>query len=355
MMKFAFFVLLFFIYYIAGVYESRALMVLFLAQLLLIPVMFGISVILKRKLTVSFKEKLIIAGKGEKFQWTLRAENKGILPVSRFQMKYTAASPGQNKEKQKKIYAGSERGVCLYALTDRMEHCGIGVFQAKKLKVYDYLSLFSRKRKLQDCMEVAVFPKEYALQIEITGTTGESIIQREGAESCFSGSSGEIRQIREYRQTDSVRHIHWNQTARTGKVWIKEYQKEKTGIVRLFLEAGDRKERSPKDMDAYYTLLYGTLLGLLKAGVFVQVFRNGNEDTEPWMMVQNRQQCMELLLRLYRSEEYHQEKYGNGTGCYAGKTIRLTKDLIWMADNKEIRRFSRENLEEELLCSRFII
>lgn len=63
MTKFAFLALLFCIYYIAGMYESPALMVLFLTQLLLLPVMFLLSVYLKRHLTVSLQKKQYMRNK----------------------------------------------------------------------------------------------------------------------------------------------------------------------------------------------------------------------------------------------------------------------------------------------------
>ena len=55
MRKSVFLALLIFIYYIAGMYENPALMVLFLTQLFLIPVMFILSRYLKKHLSVCRK------------------------------------------------------------------------------------------------------------------------------------------------------------------------------------------------------------------------------------------------------------------------------------------------------------
>ena len=67
MRKSVFLALLIFIYYIAGMYENPALMVLFLTQLFLIPVMFILSRYLKKHLSVSVEEKTVFAEKDRPF------------------------------------------------------------------------------------------------------------------------------------------------------------------------------------------------------------------------------------------------------------------------------------------------
>ena len=60
MKKFAFLVLLFFIFYIAGMYESPALMVLFLTQFFLMAGLFLLFVFLYRRLRGGFGGVLIL-------------------------------------------------------------------------------------------------------------------------------------------------------------------------------------------------------------------------------------------------------------------------------------------------------
>ena len=88
MRKSVFLALLIFIYYIAGMYDNPALMVLFLTQLFLIPVMFILSRYLKKHLSVSVEEKTVFAEKDRPFTWTLKAENRGRYPVTRFVLRF---------------------------------------------------------------------------------------------------------------------------------------------------------------------------------------------------------------------------------------------------------------------------
>lgn len=77
MKKFAFLALLFSIYYVAGMYESMALMVFFLTLFLLMAVMFLLSFYLKRHIRASFMDQIVYAEKGEPFEWRhTDAENR---------------------------------------------------------------------------------------------------------------------------------------------------------------------------------------------------------------------------------------------------------------------------------------
>lgn len=83
MKKFAFLALLLLLYYIAGMYGSPALMVLFLTQLFLMAVMFLLSFYLRRHLSVSFAEKMVSAEKdsviGCRMPWS-----RGLWQPARF-------------------------------------------------------------------------------------------------------------------------------------------------------------------------------------------------------------------------------------------------------------------------------
>ena len=99
MRKSVFLALLIFIYYIAGMYENPALMVLFLTQLFLIPVMFILSRYLKKHLSVSVEEKTVFCRKGPSFH--LDAEGRKPGQASGYQI-CAAVSDFPEKEEWKK-------------------------------------------------------------------------------------------------------------------------------------------------------------------------------------------------------------------------------------------------------------
>ena len=107
----------------------------------------------------------------------------------------------------------------------------------EQLKVYDYLALFSASRKIRQELTVAAFPNSQPMRMEYPEALWRADTDsREQVVNGRGDGTGEIRQLREYRPEDSWRHIHWNQRARTGRLWIKEYEEETNGMAVLGLE-----------------------------------------------------------------------------------------------------------------------
>lgn len=357
MKKFAFLALLFFIFFIAGMYESPALMVLFLTQIFLMAVMGVLAVYLKNHLLVSFGEELVWAEKDCPFTWSLRAENSGRLPISRFCMSFRVYEK-KKAGKKRKVYGDCPDPESTLFFEDTAVHCGIYIFRSENLRVYDYLALFSGKKKTENEMRVIVFPKKYQAQAE----PAPAFSGREEAYQKTSTLSGndysEIRQVREYRDGDSVRCIHWNQTARTGQMWVKEYEEETKGQVSLYLEPKDQSSGDASG-DGFYTLLYGIVSGLLEQVSAVQVYWAGKGDTKILKKeVRDDRQCRELFFFLYQTEDgLPEEKKSKRNTDYGGLegAMRLTRDLSWYAGDRLIYRFSEEKLEEELTHKSFRI
>lgn len=95
---------------------------------------------------------------------------------------------------------------------------------------------------MEEKTDVFVFPPRYEMQIR-KESDSDGLEDQYPQVSFLPGNNyEEVRQIREYRDGDSVRHIHWNQTARRDSLWVKEYEEETKGRAVLFLDLKDGKE-----------------------------------------------------------------------------------------------------------------
>ena len=167
MKKFAFLALVFFFFYAAGMYESQALLVVSLTQALLMVLMLMLSIYFKQSLEVTFSEKTVFAVKEEPFIWNIRVRNRGRLPVSKFLLKVWIEQKDSSLREKRKIYGNGDCGEHQLPFQETLFHCGIVIFHGAQLKVYDYLSLFVRKRSLEEEMELIVFPEDLEMLIEI--------------------------------------------------------------------------------------------------------------------------------------------------------------------------------------------
>lgn len=212
--------------------------------------------------------------------------------------------PGYTGEKAatREIYGSCNRGESVFQFEITGRYCGIMTVGVVRLRVYDYLALFSASGKVQETVEMAVYPGGQALNLDrlFPGDWADSGFMEQTAPG--SGESGsEIRQLREYRSGDSGRYIHWNQSARTGRLWVKEYEKESDARACLFLDLDGLGDGDIRKRDAFYELLSALILGLLEKVRMVRVRwydcrRKCFEEKE----VGDRGQSRELLLMLYR-------------------------------------------------------
>ena len=348
MKKFAFLALVFFFFYAAGMYESQALLVVSLTQALLMVLMLMLSIYFKQSLEVTFSEKTVFAVKEEPFIWNIRVRNRGRLPVSKFLLKVWIEQKGSSLREKRKIYGNGDCGEHQLPFQETLFHCGIVIFHGAQLKVYDYLSLFVRKRSLEEEMELIVFPEDLEMLIEIRFRAGDPESSRQEALPHPGNAQEEIRQIREYREGDPTRHIHWNQTARSGQLWVKEYEEEQKLCFSLFLDLGIRESDSLEELDGFYTLLYALTGSLLKKGSLVRVcWMEGKAPA--YMELSDQSQRRTLLLRLYQDQSQEERPEGKASPPEPGPgAMRLTRRLEWFVEERLIFRFSAERAEEEI-------
>ena len=339
-----------FLFYLAGMYRYPALMILAVGQLLMALYLKIQAHVCSKRVRAGFCRKMATAVKGEPVSCGLSVGNQGKLPVGRlrFSIKYGYG----DRKKKKHLYgnAGDKNNFSIRPL-----YCGVAELCLEKIRVYDYFFLSSVERKISDRMRIMVFPREREMKVCFSdaGKAGEP-------EDCVGvdfgqPGNGQIRQIREYREGDSLKSIHWKLSARTDKLLIREYEGEAKGRTELFLDLEGYGEASLREKDAFYELLSALVLGLLRSRDSVFVWWRGEAVGEGGMDVTECSQCRELLAELYfiLDRDMPVERSPKRAGRQEkkqgiGERLSLDLQLRLSAGGREVFRFSRENLEMEL-------
>lgn len=153
--------------YIGGIYEDPALMALAVAELLLAVVMWLLAGYMAGRLELQIPAARILAVRGQTFQCWVTVKSRGILPVSRFVVRIGSRYEGGGRREDKKVYGGAMPGESRLWVEERADHCGIRTFQAEEIRVYDYLALFSRKRKLGQAWEALILPPDMEMRVRL--------------------------------------------------------------------------------------------------------------------------------------------------------------------------------------------
>ena len=346
MRKAAFFYLMFFTWYLAGMYRSRPLMTLCLAELALLVILFIQSRYFRTKLSVFFPKRSEAAEARTDTVCRISILNSGKLPVSRMGLRLRIEYENAEESVQKLLYSSSERGESTLYFQACFRYCGLVQVRLDGIRAFDYLSLFSAFKPLSEEMIIAVFPGTQALSITANDLyRNESRLNGEQTLNHPGDAYHEIRQIREYRTGDSSRHIHWNQSAKTARLWIREYEKKTDSAADVFADTAGFAGAPQIQRSAFYRLLSALVFGLLKEAAAVRVSwyidkKNGLVNRKT---VCSADECRDMLFSLYQADFT-----GAGAAPSGEYDFRLTLSLALFCGDTLLYQFSRNDLEQEI-------
>ena len=218
-------------WYVAGMVHSFALMLYAVCLTFFMLAMHFVTSIYKKRVSFAFASDYASAVEGRDYLVRVNINNNHGLPVSKIRLDIEV-SYGFNGNKTKymltkKIYGSCHKKKDSIKFTIRMPYAGPACVYIKRVYFYDYTGVFRRKAVTDSHMNIAVLPyiEDGSIYMEYAASAAEAsqdlYVNRSG------NSVDDIRQIREYQTGDSYRHIHWNLSAKTGSLLVKEFSQEK--------------------------------------------------------------------------------------------------------------------------------
>jgi uncharacterized protein (DUF58 family) len=113
-----------------------------------------------------------------------------------------------------------------------------------EIRASDPLGMFQLRRRLQGTSELLVYPKPIRFRISRL-----SCGTREFESTDPSGRlapHGDFAGVREYRQGDELRRVHWKTTARTQQLAVMELEDSTTGSVTVLLDLSRGSDFGPE-------------------------------------------------------------------------------------------------------------
>ncbi|MCM1087037.1 MAG: DUF58 domain-containing protein [Muribaculaceae bacterium] len=178
----------------------------------------------------------------------VQVKNTGKLPVTRITAWIRYEDSGSGVWDRMKLSGMAEAGGEVWLEAElKTCHCGIVRFYLEKLTVSDYFGIFSGRCRVDSIQkEVYVLPWVNAITEDTLGNMGD-----------FEGKYGadvyETYDIREFRNGDDMRQIHWKLTAKTDILLVREYLKTSESGVMVGLDFQKEKERelSREELDVF--------------------------------------------------------------------------------------------------------
>jgi len=161
---------------------------------------------------------------GDILEVVARIDSISFLPIFNFTLEdnFSCSQPNQEKKRFFISYLGSKASCQIkydYLCFKR------GEYQAGPFVVYffDPLNLFFFKRTFPVYSKVVVYPQIF--KIERFPALTRSVLPWFGIETArSSGDDDEFYGVREYKEGESVKKIHWISSARKNKLIVKQFQ-----------------------------------------------------------------------------------------------------------------------------------
>lgn len=156
-----------------------------------------------------------------KFRIKIKSKTPVMLPMMRFQMRVSNANGDQSVPGYAVVHYRAF-GTTYVEIPVQFNVRGLYKVGADTVIFYDFLKLFSIKKKLNKSSVVVVAPRQLQLTLPVQAVRQEqeNTVTAGGHETKFNGDMAGIREFNEY---DTLRQVHWKLSARLSKMIVKTY------------------------------------------------------------------------------------------------------------------------------------
>ncbi|MGI6107630.1 MAG: DUF58 domain-containing protein [Lachnospiraceae bacterium] len=199
---------------------------------------------------------------GEKAKQMIRFHNKGRLPVTSADLVITVRNRLDDVEEEYEMNIRCAAGSSVRVpFTFSSTYCGVVRMVVEEARIHDYLSLFTRRKKLRFVRDTVIMPHLYELQTVITEDSAAWDEDSDEFDKHHPGDDpSEIFQMREYRQGDKMSRVNWKMSARLDTIVVKDLSRPISNSVALFL---DLRYRSIDEAQSVFELCYSLSMSLL--------------------------------------------------------------------------------------------
>lgn len=194
--------------------------------------------------------------RGDPAVWLLQPDSHSPLPLPRLSLRLELKNllTGQIDKKKLALNGLSRRAPVSYPADTA--HCGLLELRVKKLRIYDYLGLFSFRLPIPEPARLITEP----VPVDpgpLTLPEGAGIIPHSGTPSRKDNS--EDYDLREYRPGDPLRSVHWKLSSKWDNLIVREPAETAVPLPLLTVD----RFGSPEELDAVLDRLAGYCHGFL--------------------------------------------------------------------------------------------
>ncbi len=206
-------------------YNEYFMGILFLTVIGLPFLMFAVLSFIYGMINVEMVSNVHIANRGETIPVSIMIHNPTFFPISNMQLFLTYSNSFSGKKYRKEFMISADgRTRATITCNILSEHAGNLEISLKKIRIYDYLKLFSLRKRLKGELKVAILPVLHEIMEDDLTNRTRMQIESDYFSPVKSGDDpSEVFMIREYREGDRPTRIHWKLSVKQNQLMIKDF------------------------------------------------------------------------------------------------------------------------------------
>lgn len=222
--------------YMSVLYNSNGFLFVFYAEILIGSILFITDIIMSLRLRIRLETKPVVNKCGQ-INFELVLENKSILPSGKISLTVSCLDPYNMKQKKvvvKQWCPAKRTERCSYSFRDDEILSGNYIISVKKVGMYDYLGFFKLNKHMKNKSEaVCIVPVTDGKYIETVekGSDENCVMLNEKKEN-----NGDFSHVREYRNGDRLRNIHWKLSSKSNTLYVKEFLDDSKNYYCYYIE-----------------------------------------------------------------------------------------------------------------------
>lgn len=237
---------------LAILYNEYYMGILFLTVLVSPFLLFAILSYVYGKLTYELNTVVHVAAIGETIPVTIQLHNPTVFPLSNIciTLSYNNTFSNINKSYKRDFFVAIDRKATTTVTCNLIsEHAGNLNVSISKVRIFDYLKLFSLRERPNKEIKVAILPHYHELTKDYLMNSSNMQVENDNFSTIKGGDDpSEVFAIREYREGDRPSRIHWKLSIKQDQLMIKDFSEPINCSVVIFADMG-----IPRDVELLET------------------------------------------------------------------------------------------------------
>ena len=230
--------------------------------------------------------------RGEAGGWSVAVRTPGDLPLARLSLRLRRKNLLTGQQETARLALTGVAGRLPGTLAASTQHCGLLELQADRIKVCDYLGLFTLRLKPPAPARIVCRPiPAQGRPVEAPDGKGA----RPSAKNASRRGPGEDYDLREYRPGDPLRSVHWKLSSKWDELIVREREDAVTPLPLLTID----RFGGPEELDKLLDKLTGmsrAMLGVQRPHAVLWLNQAGEPQLYPVSDEREYADCLLALL-----------------------------------------------------------